>query len=63
MELFGVRLANNADKPSPSGASKFIDSVGNGCNIVKKLDTIEPPGVFYTDYTEIFLTTAITKST
>ncbi len=53
MDLFGIRLKNNADKPPQSEARKFIDSVGNGCNIVKKLDTIKPLQVFYTDYTEI----------
>lgn len=53
MELFGVRLTNNVNKPSPSGASKFVNSVGNGCNIVKKLDTIESLQIFYNNYTEI----------
>lgn len=54
MDLFGIRLMNNVDKPPQSEARKFIDSMGNGCNIVKKLDTIKPLQVFYTDYTEIF---------
>ena len=54
MDLFGIRLMNNVDKPSQSEARKFIDSVGDGCNIVKKLDSIKPLQVFYTDYTEIF---------
>jgi len=54
MKLFGIRLKNNINKPPPSEARKFIDSMGDGCNIVKKLDSIKPLQVFYTDYTEVF---------